>query len=174
MQRNQLKHLTSLLLLSVMQNCGDRGPQVRLADVTRVWITEAELTCLLLCPSLTWTQLGERNLQKWLQCCGSGLLSPHKSSWFLEVLSLLVCCWRVSLEFWCEAVPGDSAESKVCFVVMVTEGQVSVGAWYPFCHMLLVRKKVGKDRQMKKVPHKDLASDITHREKNCLKQKARK
>lgn len=65
-QRNQLQHLTSLLLLSVMQNCFDRGPQVRLADVTRVWITEAQLTCLLLCPSLTWTQLGERNLQKWL------------------------------------------------------------------------------------------------------------
>lgn len=50
-QRKQLQHLTSLLLLSVMQNCVDRGPQVRLADVTRVWITEAQLTCLLLCPS---------------------------------------------------------------------------------------------------------------------------
>lgn len=32
----------------------------------------------------------------------------------------------------------------------VTEGQASKGPWGPFCHMLFFRKKVVKDRQIKK------------------------
>lgn len=53
-------------------------------------------------------------------------------------------------------VHGDPAGYKTSSVVTVTEGQVSKGTWCPFCHMLLVRKKEGKDRQMKKCPTKGL------------------
>ena len=42
----------------------------------------------------------------------------------------------------------------------VTEGQASKGPWGHFCHMLFFRKKVVKDRQMKKIPQKkNLASE---------------
>lgn len=42
----------------------------------------------------------------------------------------------------------------------VTAGQASKGSWGPFCHMLFFRKKVVKDRQMKKIPQKkNLASE---------------
>lgn len=80
-----------LILLSVKHDCGCGGPQVRQTPASlESEIREAQFTYLLFCLYLTWTRLGVRNFLRYLQCCSSGLLYLCTSSWFREILRLLI------------------------------------------------------------------------------------